>query len=89
VPVVTPRGQAHAGRMVASVLVHAGLPDWIADTPQQYVDLARQWAGKPDELAKLRSQMREQMRCSKLCDTVGFTRQLESAYRDIWKRWCA
>ncbi|MFL5339777.1 MAG: tetratricopeptide repeat protein [Gemmataceae bacterium] len=89
VPVITLRGRAHAGRMVASVLAFAGLPDWIAETPRQYVELARQWAGQPDRLAALRAGLRDQMRTSQLCDTAGFTRQLEAAYRDAWRKWCA
>ena len=40
VPVVTLRGNRHAGRMVASVLTTLGMTDWIAETPEQYVALA-------------------------------------------------
>jgi predicted O-linked N-acetylglucosamine transferase (SPINDLY family) len=89
VPVITLRGKAHAGRMVASVLSFAGLPEWIAETSDQYIELAQQWAGRFDALVKLRATMREQLRSSKLYDVIGFTRGLEEAYRRAWLRWCS
>jgi len=88
VPVVTLRGTRHAGRMVASVLTQIGLTDLIAETPEQYQELAVQLAQDLDRLAKLRGQLREQMRNSPLCDCKGFTRSLEAAYREMWQHWC-
>jgi predicted O-linked N-acetylglucosamine transferase (SPINDLY family) len=89
VPTVTLRGKAHAGRMVASVLTHAGLPEWIAETPDEYVRLAVQWANDVPKLAALRAGLRERVRRSKLCDAEAFTRHLENAFRDMWRKWCA
>ena len=89
VPSITLRGRAHAGQMVASVLTHAGLPDWIAETSEQYVELAKVWAGRLDELAALRAGMRDRLRSAPLCDAVEFTRGLEAAYRRMWRAWCA
>jgi predicted O-linked N-acetylglucosamine transferase (SPINDLY family) len=88
VPVITLRGASHRGRMVASVLTHAGLPEWIAETPEEYVALAARWAANLDELATVRAGLRERLRRSQLCDAVGFTWQLESAYREMWRHFC-
>ena len=88
VPTVTLRGLAHAGRMVASVMTHAGLPDWVADTPEQYVGVARKWAADVPGLAALRAGMRARLLKSPLCDEAGFTRNLEAAYRTMWRAWC-
>ncbi|MFL5339341.1 MAG: tetratricopeptide repeat protein, partial [Gemmataceae bacterium] len=88
VPVVTLRGQTHAGRMVASVLTHAGLADWVADSPPAYVAVVKRWAANIVGLAKLRAGLREQVRWSKLCDARGVTRGLEAAFRDMWRRRC-
>src|SRR5205085_9532831 len=44
VPIVTLRGNSHAGRMVASVLTQLGLTDLISDTPEQYVSIASTFA---------------------------------------------
>ncbi len=88
VPVVTLRGQTHAGRMVSSVLHYAGLPDWIAETPDDYVKLAAKWAANLPKLAEVRAGLRERVRTSKLSDARGFTRQLEDAFQQMWRRWC-
>lgn len=88
VPVVTLRGNRFAGRVTASVLTSVGLNDLIADTPEQYVELAVRRAREPEALAAIRSQMRERLRHSPLCDGRRFTRHLEEAYRVMWRRWC-
>ena len=87
-PVISLRGQTHAGRMVSSVLTHVGLPDWIAETPEKYVEIAAHWANDLEGLARLRAALREQMRHSKLCDAKNFTACLENAYHQMWRRYC-
>jgi len=45
-------------------------------------------AGKPEGLAGLRASLRERLRASPLMDEAGFVRDLESAYRRMWRQWC-
>jgi protein O-GlcNAc transferase len=85
VPVITLRGERHAGRMVASVLHQVGLATLIAESRAQYVQIAARLAGDIESLAKLRSRLRDQVAAS-LCDGAGFTRNLEAAYRRMWER---
>jgi predicted O-linked N-acetylglucosamine transferase (SPINDLY family) len=33
--------------------------------------------------------LREQMRTSRLCDGVTFTREFEALLRGVWQTWCA
>jgi predicted O-linked N-acetylglucosamine transferase (SPINDLY family) len=87
VPVVTLLGDRHAGRMVASVLTQAGLEQLIARTPGEYVAKAAALAGDGERLVDLRSGLRGRMRRSPLCDGAALTRNLEAAYRDMWRRW--
>jgi predicted O-linked N-acetylglucosamine transferase (SPINDLY family) len=87
VPIVTLYGARRAGRMVASVLRSVGLPELIAETPEQYVARAVEWAGNPDKLAELRGQLRQRVKASPLCDGKAFTHGLEEAYRTMWRRW--
>ncbi len=89
IPTLTLLGDRHAARMSATVLQAAGLPDFIASTPEQFVQLAQQWAQRLPELAQLRQTLRERMLHSQLCDGKQFTHQLEAAYRDLWRGWCA
>jgi len=72
-----------------SLLTQVGLTELVADTPEDYVTLAVQLASDLDKLAALRQNLRKQMAASPLCDGKAFTRQLEEAYREMWKRWCA
>jgi len=89
VPMVTLYGNRHAGRMVSSVLNAVGLSDWIARTAEEYVTLAASMAADLGKLAALREQLRSHLAASPLCDTSGFTKELENAYRTMWQAWRA
>jgi predicted O-linked N-acetylglucosamine transferase (SPINDLY family) len=89
VPVLTLRGDRHAGRLSATVLTALGLTDWIADTPEGFRSEALCRANDVRGVAALRASMRDRMRRSPLCDGVTFTRRLETAFREMWQGWCA
>ena len=89
VPVITLAGETHVSRVGASILSHVGLPELIAESLEDYLKKAVQLAGDPDRLKALRNNLRSMMARSRLMDTNGFTRSLESAYRQMWHRWCA
>jgi predicted O-linked N-acetylglucosamine transferase (SPINDLY family) len=89
VPVVTLTGRAHVGRVGVSILSAAGLDQFIATGPDDYVARAVDLAANPLKLAELRAAMRERVRHSPLCDARRFTGNLETAYREMWRRWCA
>lgn len=82
-PIVTLRGQRHAGRMAASVLTALGIESWIAQTPDEYIAIASRLAGDVNELKNVRSSLRDRMAHSHLCDGAAFTRKLEQAYRKM------
>lgn len=82
VPVLTLAGRGHAARVSASLLTAAGLPAWIAATPEDFVAKAR--AVNVADLAKLRLAMRDRVRASPLCDVNAHARGVENAYRAIW-----
>jgi predicted O-linked N-acetylglucosamine transferase (SPINDLY family) len=88
VPVVTLRGDRHSGRVGASLLSQVGLTDWIADSVARYVEIALALAANPGELQTVRRALRQRMAASSLCDSNGFARKMENAYRTIWQRWC-
>jgi predicted O-linked N-acetylglucosamine transferase (SPINDLY family) len=89
VPVVTLAGKTVVGRAGVSQLTNLGLTELIARTPQEYIEIAAQLAGDLLRLAELRRTLRDRMRASPLMDAPGFTRGIESAYRKMWKTWCA
>jgi predicted O-linked N-acetylglucosamine transferase (SPINDLY family) len=89
VPVVTLRGDRHAGRVGASLLTQIGLTDLIADSVEAYVETAAALADDPARLAELGQSLRPRMAASPLCDATAFARKIEAAYRTMWQRWCA
>jgi predicted O-linked N-acetylglucosamine transferase (SPINDLY family) len=88
VPVVTLAGDRHAARVGASMLTRVGLGDLVASSPQAYVETAARLAADRSTLARLRADMRGRIASSPLCDGPRFTRQLEAAYRTMWREWC-
>jgi predicted O-linked N-acetylglucosamine transferase (SPINDLY family) len=89
VPVVTLAGSAHVSRVGVSLLSSVGLPELIAQKPDQYVRIATDLARDLPRLAQLRGALRERMRASGLMDAPGFARDIEAAYRQMWRNWCA
>ena len=51
VPVITLAGRTAVGRGGVSILSNVGLPELIAETPEQYVDIAVDWAANLARLA--------------------------------------
>jgi protein O-GlcNAc transferase len=88
-PVIALRGDRHCARVSASFLTRVGLEHLIADDLATYVDLAVALASDPARLAELRRTLRRRMAASPLCNAAGFAAQVEAAYRDMWRRWCA
>jgi protein O-GlcNAc transferase len=89
VPVVTLRGDRHAGRVGASLFTTVGLSDLIAGSVEDYLEIAVALAGDPARLTTLRGSLRPRVAASELCDAPGFARKVEAAYRIMWRRWCA
>lgn len=88
VPVMTLAGRVHAGRVGVSILSRLDLADFIATDRDDYVARAMRWADDLEGLAKLRSSLRERMAKSPLCDAKAFARDVEQAYREMWRKWC-
>ena len=88
VPVITLPGSRSVSRGAASILTTVGLVEWIAPSAEEYVRRAVEYAGKPEALAGLRAALRGRLRASPLMDEEGFVRNLESAYRQMWRQWC-
>ena len=88
VPIVTLVGQTVVGRGGLSLLRTLGLPELIAETPEQYVEIAATLARDLPRLSTLRSTLRERLRSSPLMDAPRFARNIEAAYRQMWRRWC-
>ncbi len=89
VPVVTQAGLVSASRSSSSILSCLELADWVASDDADYLAIAGHWADNIPLLTKLRTNLREQLRSSPLTNPEWFTHNLELAYREMWRRWCA
>lgn len=88
VPVITIAGEHHAGRVGASLMHQAGLEELVADSIEEYIDLAVRMAADAESLIEMRQIMREELLGSKLMDRNLFTGSLEETYRQLWGQWC-
>ncbi len=88
-PIVTLSGDRFACRTTASILTAVDLPELVVSTPVDYINEAVRLASEPKTLSTLRAGLRDHMRRSTLCDGPAFTRNLEQAYRHMWKEFCA
>ncbi len=84
VPVVTLAGRASVSRRGVSFLTHLGHPEWIAESPDEYVAIAVRLASDLGGLERLRPHLAGQMREGHRRSVEPFTRNLEAAYRRMW-----
>jgi predicted O-linked N-acetylglucosamine transferase (SPINDLY family) len=88
VPVVTLVGETSVGRAGKSILNNVGLPELIANTHGEYIDIATALAGDPSRAKEIRGGLRKRMRESPLMDAGRFTSELEAIFRRVWEKWC-
>jgi protein O-GlcNAc transferase len=84
--VLTCRGKAFAGRVAASLLTAAGLPELLTDSLAEYEALALRFATDPLLRSGLRERLQKRLECS-LFDTDRFCRNIEAAYTTMWELW--
>ena len=88
VPVVTLAGQTSASRQGATILSGAGLSEFITHSDDEYVARVLELAQDLPQLNRIRQSLRDRLRQSPTAHPEELTRQLEQAYRDMWRTWC-
>lgn len=66
-----------------------GLPELVAKTVAQYMDIPMGLAQNPAELAYFQASLGPRMASAPLTDQARFVREMEEAYRAMWQRGCA
>ena len=87
-PAVTLAGGVPMGYAGKQTLMGLGRPEWIARTEAEYVEIAVNLAADIPALAALRAGLRGEMEASPLMDEPGFARKMETAYREMFTKWC-
>jgi predicted O-linked N-acetylglucosamine transferase (SPINDLY family) len=82
-PVLTQMGGIFPGRVGASLLAAAGLPELITRSPEEYEATALALARDPARLKGLQEKLQANRATAPLFDTARFTRNLESAYEKM------
>jgi predicted O-linked N-acetylglucosamine transferase (SPINDLY family) len=85
-PVLTCPGRGFPSRVAASLLSAIGLPELIAQTPQEYERLALELAQNPARLAALKQRLDANKARAPLFDSENFTKNLEAGYRLAYGR---
>jgi len=86
-PILTCRGGTFAGRVGASLLHAAGLPELVTDSLEEYEALALKLAVDRDLLRSLRRKLEANRASRALFDTARLCRHVESAYETTWDRY--
>ncbi|HMH19631.1 MAG TPA: tetratricopeptide repeat protein [Burkholderiales bacterium] len=89
VPVVAKQGgETFYSRMACSILSELGLSGLIAADADEYIRIAVDLAAEVPKLDGLRRSLRQKVEQSPMRDFPGFTKELEAAYRWMWRTWC-
>ena len=83
VPVITLRGERHAGRVGASILTRIGLGEMVAESQDQYVRIGIELAQDIIALENLRAVLRSHMQSSVICDGKSFARIMEESFQSL------
>ena len=86
-PVVSLAGGTPVSRAGLSQLTNLGLPELAAHSEEDYLQIAVELALDLPRLANLRATLRARMKSSPLMDAPRFARNIEEAYRSIWRAW--
>ena len=85
-PVLTLLGKAYPSRMAASIVNAVNLPELITNSEKEYVSLAIELANDQERLMNLKEKLVRNLSKAPLFNTKEFTKNLETAYINIYER---
>jgi protein O-GlcNAc transferase len=86
-PVLTCLGGTFAGRVAASLVNAAGLPEMIATNLDEYQAIGLKLAREPAQLAAIKAKLVANRGTCALFDPSRFARNIEAAYTTMWETW--
>jgi predicted O-linked N-acetylglucosamine transferase (SPINDLY family) len=86
-PVLTCMGESFASRVAASLLNAIELPELITSSQAEYEAKAIELAAKPEMLKVIKEKLRRNKLTTALFNTPQFTKSIETAYKEIYKRY--
>jgi predicted O-linked N-acetylglucosamine transferase (SPINDLY family) len=88
VPVITLAGQHAISRFGVSLMSRVGLAGFICQSKDDYVQCAIRLANDLPALDQVRQSLRQRMSAPEWAP-ASITRHLETAYREMWRKWCS
>ncbi|QOX79158.1 tetratricopeptide repeat protein [Trichlorobacter lovleyi] len=88
VPVVTLPGELFSSRHSLTHLMNVGLEECVASNRDEFIAIACTLAEDLSHLSELRLTLRQRMMTSPVCDGLGFTENIQQAFRKMWVTWC-
>jgi predicted O-linked N-acetylglucosamine transferase (SPINDLY family) len=85
-PVVTYTGKNFSGRVAASLLIHADLPELVAEDEASFVALAVSLGGNHEALQLVRHHLQQQKVSGQLFDMAGYASDFQRAVRAMVAR---
>jgi predicted O-linked N-acetylglucosamine transferase (SPINDLY family) len=85
VPVLTCIGKTFAGKVSASLLTASNMNELITNNLKEYEDLAVELAINTKKLNDIKNKLKNNNKTSKLFNSEIFTKNLETAYKTIYK----
>jgi protein O-GlcNAc transferase len=85
VPTVTVNGNTLLSRQGAGMMKCVGLNDWVANSQEEYIELAIRKAAAINEMAELRAGMRQRVSQTALFDGQLFAAHLTQAFGSMWR----
>ena len=86
-PVITQAGKTATGRMGWSFANNLGLADLAARNDDEFAQIAAGLGRDIFRLSELRRTLRTRLLQSPIMDAPAYTRDVEAAYRQMWKDW--
>jgi len=86
VPLIAYSSAWIGGRLSASIVNGFGQPDWIAESPQEYLSVVAALASDLPALRAGRQQRREQFLASELCDQQSLATAVVEALRQTYRK---
>ncbi|NJL58353.1 MAG: hypothetical protein HC887_00595 [Desulfobacteraceae bacterium] len=89
VPVVAWKARIFASRVSSGLLKAVGLPQLVMQSLEEYESMAIRLSENPEELLTIRQQLAKKRLTEPLFDTPRFAKDIEQAYKAMWKTWLA
>jgi predicted O-linked N-acetylglucosamine transferase (SPINDLY family) len=89
VPMVSMEGASFKSRMGTGILTYLGRTEWLAQSPEQYIQIAHQLAADVQQLNALRLGLRTELEQSALMREDIFNHYFSEGLRTMWLQWLA